>query len=276
MQNFLQTARIKKNVIAEFVKYIKIAKDSEKTARTEMETFRRTLSFAERYLPWLLFILDFDCSKILKYRELKKTYNIAALSVQTMTDRTNQEIKDFDRMVKSHLTSTDPAYQKLLVPYNASLEMKKAVDVYLTEIEEAESSVSSAKGMETMDMFSSNKTVSFLSYAQNSSASSEIDDVTNGTPAFVAAMKKYGESLQNFQLSKIDIGISDLVDTISDFCFDGFDFMSICTLSQLSDAGDQLETIKSEVEKVRDVVTKNLEASNKLLLDYKKQFELSI
>lgn len=110
-------------------------------------------------------------------------------------------------------------------------------------LENAESALSSAKSMETLDAVSSNKGISIMSSASTSSARSAIDDARRAVNALAEATDALSGDLRT---------VDDGFDLVLDMALDmPFDFVSFMNISKLASAQDDCERVRAAVEERR-------------------------
>jgi hypothetical protein len=251
-----------------------IRSKSDEAARTAQESKRvqaeanrlwGTMNFRERNLGgWF----GGDKTKVARHRELQTKVS----ELDSKASDLRSEVKKFDAQAKkaidNHLREHDRDYQELLQPHDEASKVKKAVDAFLGKIDNALSEIDDAQGMETLDLFTKNKGISVLSYMENSEASDAVEAVQQAAKPFQKAVDAYNGFLKGYQAPQVHAEIGDGIDLVFDFVFDGFDFMSIFTLSALSDAEDSLEEARGKVAEVDKIVSGHLDKTSKAVLAY--------
>lgn len=230
------------------------------------------MNFRERYL-WGWFGGDKD--NVAKHKELvnlKEQFTAAATDIQHEIDILDQ---DADSRLDKELRAQDGAYQSLLIPYEAAQELKEAVDAFLGKFANTQKEIDEAQTMETFDLFTSNKGIAVLSYLENDEAKEALEDIESAAPAFQEAVEKYNGRIKSADLPKLSSDIGDGIDLAFDFIFDGFDFMSIFTLSALDDAEEDLGTARKKVEQVDEMVTAHLDKAETAVKSYIRQLRLT-
>lgn len=225
----------------------------------------QAMNFRERYLGGWFWG---DVTKSTKYHEMRATTKqLSSKSDVLLLEAANLNTKVIE-VIKSDLDSQDNDYQKLLGPHLAALKIKEAVDTFLDKINTALSEVDDAQSMETLDLFSSNKGISIVSYMENEEAKEAIRQAQGSVETFQLAINDYNFYLKGRQAPKIDADICDGIDLILDLGLDGFDFMSLFTLSALGDAEDNLQEARGKVVEVEAIVSAHLEATSRATSDY--------
>lgn len=213
------------------------------------------MNFRERYLRgWF----GGDTKKVAKYKStviLKEEYETAAADIVSEIDLIDADIV---KRIDTELRLNDISFQKLVVPLEAVQTLKNAIDTILKEIDEALSEVDEAETMETFDLVSSNAGISLLSYLENAEAAEEIEDVEKAMPAFQKALRDYNSKIKAIDVSEFSAEINDGWDLAFDLVFDGFDFMSIFTLSALDNAETQLKEVRSKVEEIESMADQHM------------------
>lgn len=136
--------------------------------------------------------------------------------------------------------------------YNIIHKTKKAGDNVLTEIEEARSAIGSAKSMETVDMFTKDKTISMLSSMSTNTARSEVNDVG-------PAIERFKKELEYTRLKVNEVQMDSLWTTL-DFVFDMSDngfmdtFSSFMVLNSLGNTDSQLYNVAVTVEDIMKAI----------------------
>lgn len=170
-----------------------------------------------------------------------------------------------DQIVKHNFYYTKDSTYRII--HNQTQEWEEAVSRYqnvLSEINEAQSAVSSAQTMEVVDMFSKNKGISVLSSISNSSASGEIRDINPAISRLKDQLQKLSESQP--QLAK-EIEVSDTLDLITDLAFDfSFDFMSVFSYMKLSSAGSDLDSLERDLRPLGDKINSTYKKHEELRL----------
>lgn len=230
------------------------------------------MNFRERYL-WGWF--GGDKKNVARHKELvdlTEQFTSAAADIQHeigIIDR------DADSRIDGELRARDTEYQTLLVPYEAAQELKEAVDEFLGKIATAKKEIDEAQGMEAFDLVTKNKGISIMSSIENGQAKAAVKEVKRAAPAFEEAVKTYNNRIKEIDLSNISSNFGDGVDLIFDFVFDGFDFMSLFTLSALDSSEKKLLKARGKVEEVDEMVTGQLDKAETAVKSYVRQARLS-
>jgi hypothetical protein len=212
------------------------------------------MNFREKYLGgWF----GGDKHNVRQYRTLER-------DIANMTDRIDHlgwEKMNFDHLigllVHSELSKNDPVFQKLLEPYQEASDMKSEIDKFVESIQNALKEVDDAQSTETMDLLSGNKAISLLSHMENDEASMAIRNVGRMIPLFQKALTEYNGFIKNYEAPTL-VEIDDFTDLMFDLALDGFDFMSIFTLSAIDEAENALREALQKVEEVDKIVTDHL------------------
>lgn len=233
--------------------------------QAEATRFWSTMNFRERN-----FAGGFggDRTKVARYREFQTLIaelDSKAIGLQREVEELNTQVAS---IIGDHLGHHDADYQLLLQSYDAASTMKEAVDTFIGKIQQAISEVSNAKGMETLDLFTKSKTISVLSYMGNSGANNAIRAVQKATDPFQKALDRYNEFLGSYQAPQLSSEISDGVDLVFDVVFDGFDFMSLFTLSALGNADSRLRSARTKVAEVDMIVSDHRDRTSRAVLAY--------
>lgn len=249
------------------LKSAEAARISEESAfaRAEADHLRDTMNFRERNLGgWF----GGDRGKVAKVRELETKVAEFDLQASGLRQESEKCESDLKAIIDSHLRNCDESYRVLVQPYDRAAKMKDAIDVFLEKIDSALSEIGDAQGMETLDLLSSNKGISVLSYMENSEASDAIDEVRAAAETFQKAVAAYDDFLESYRSPRIEAEIGDGIDLALDFALDGFDFMSIFTLSALGDAEDELGGIREKANEFKKVVSSHFMKAEKAVSAY--------
>lgn len=157
--------------------------------------------------------------------------------------------------------------------YDVVAKTKKSGDYALSEIDSAISSISSAETMETLDMFTSNKAISFISTTSNYDAKSSIDDASS-------AIIKFKTNLESMKLKVEEIKETSSIESL-DFFFDmffdnsAFDLIGgFMVLDALGNAKDELFSAREKVASVmNELVNKEYQEIQKRKLDHDNLFD---
>lgn len=231
------------------------AEENRGEKQQEAARLYENMGWRERYIGgWL----GGDRDTVRQYREL----NTLAAQFNAAAGEKREEVKDLDQdvveKIHEYLQQSDAAFRALLVPQKAAQDLQDAVAGFLETIDHALSEIDDAQGMETMDMFSKNKGISFMSTIANSEAKTAIRAVESAAPAFQQAVERYGDTIKHVDLGDLKAEIGDTMDLVFDLAFDGFDFMSMFTLSALGDAEDSLQSARAKVDEVGDMAARHL------------------
>lgn len=241
------------------------ATKESKRVQAEADRLWGTMNFRERNLgSWF----GGDKTKVVRHRELQakvSELDSKASDLRSKVEKLDTQVK---KVIDGHLRENDVDYQSLLQPYNAATTMKEAVDAFLGKIRRALSEIGDAQGMEMIDLFTKSKAISVLSYMENSEANDAIKATQRAAKPFQEAVENYNGFLKGYQAPQVIAEIGDGIDLVFDFVFDGFDFMSLFTLSALGDAESRLRSARGKVAEVDKIVSGHLDKTNKAVLAY--------
>lgn len=231
------------------------AEENRAQKQQEAEKLYETMGWRERYIRGFL---GGDRDAVRRHRELTGlTAHFNTIAAQKREDANILDQQLCER-VHEHLRQNDAAFRSLLVPQRAAQELQDAVAGFLSTIDSALSEIDDAQSMETMDLFSKNKGIALMSTLANSEAKSAIRAVEEAAPDFQRAVDTYNETMKKVDLGDLKFEIGDTMDLVFDLAFDGFDFMSIFTLSALGDAEDGLKAARAKVDEVGDIAATHL------------------
>ncbi len=218
-------------------------------AQTEYESIYSQMNIREKYFGgWF----GGDKSIVQRSNGLEESilgYDLEINQTKAVVQTTDSKINE---VIKSYLVQNDSTYQQLHAVFENVEEVSKAVDLYMRRINFALSEISDAQGMETFDLFTKSTAISVLSYMENSEAQEAVNVVKNGTKPFQDSLQKYNGFLKSTPIAGLgNVNIEDGIDLMFDFIFDGFDFMSLFTLSSLSNAESELWQLHSKVSEVQ-------------------------
>ncbi|MBI2083540.1 MAG: hypothetical protein HYT76_08210 [Deltaproteobacteria bacterium] len=129
-------------------------------------------------------------------------------------------------------------------------QIEKEGNRLIHKIDEAVDEIDDAQGMETLDLLTDSKAVSFFSTMSTSEADDAIQTVTHHAERFQARLREYNEFAQDSSLPEVE-GVSDCLDLALDLILDGgFDFMSCLNLFSLGEAEDNLDTLRGSVTQI--------------------------
>ncbi|NTW14341.1 MAG: hypothetical protein HGA31_04915 [Candidatus Moranbacteria bacterium] len=223
--------------------------------RSRVESMYASLNFRERHLGgWF----GGDREKVGAYMNLLAKRDQLSLQDATLREAANRAENEVQSLMGRYLKENDSDYRDLLVPYEAAVKVRQAVDSILERIEAALSSISSAETLETFDLCSSGIGMSAMSYMQNDDANSAIESVRSEIPSLQAALRQYDGFLETGRVPAVDAKIDDLTDFASDMIFDGVDFMSIFTLSVLDDAESQMTAARSKIRELKKIIDRHV------------------
>ena len=244
------------------------AKEQQAENQMKLDALEATMNIREKYLAgWF----GGDKDGVAQRRNLAEMVEALDTQSSEFTKLANLRDGQIVKTLDEYLRRNDGTYQKLVVPKDAAERLKLAVDEFKGLIEHALSEIDSAQSMETMDMFTKNKGISLMSYAANSDASSAIGDVKRAAPDFQAAVEGYTEAIKGFDAKAVRADIGDGMDLFFDFAFDGFDFMSMFTLSALGSAESDMEGLRGQVQEIDDHVSKNMQDAEAATAAYIKR-----
>lgn len=233
--------------------------------RVEVDSIWNQMNFRERYLEaWF----GGDKKKLLNYRTQRGMIPGLVSKLEALQNAVAELDDQVSSILDDYLRKHDSSYQALLLPYEQAQRMRASVDSFLTTIDRALRQIGSAQSMETMDLFSKSAGISVLSTMANSDASSMIDAVRREAGPFQTALDSYNGFLEGYQAPQVDAEISDTIDLVFDIVLDGFDFLSIFTLSRLGDAESQLRAARDKVMNVNWIVGDHLNKATELVNRY--------
>jgi hypothetical protein len=149
--------------------------------------------------------------------------------------------------VAAHLAENDPEFRDLDQRRAAAGKVKAAADELLEAIDHALGEVDDAQGTETLDLVSKDKGISILSHLENDEANEAIGEVKDAAQRFRAALESYNGGIKEKLSQETGVErINDDIDLVLDLVGDGFDFMSLFTLSQLNDAEEALNEFRGK------------------------------
>lgn len=196
---------------------------------------------------------------------LNQYYNILKKENFSRTNLYNHE----EKLKHDHHYYRTPIYRKTVDMYKKWKDAENNLDSLQNQIRTALSSIDSAQFTETIDLFSKNKGLSVLSSINTSSANDDIRRVKQK----LVTLKENLESLKEEQLhfSQSLKEVNDFPDLVIDLVFDfGFDFTSIMSLFNLSDAEDSLKSLRSKTNSIensiKEQVSKYYAAKNDILI----------
>ena len=193
-----------------------------------------------------------DKKKVEKASSLRKDLRDIDIKISDSKRDLKAREEQLYHTIKTTLISNDPCFKSLSEILDKVTSVRGVTENYLDKIESALSDISSAQTTETLDLFSDNDAISFMSSMNNSSAQSAIDSVKGATPGFQKALTEYGGFMRGVSVSTEFTDVSDTFDLILDFALDGgIDFMSFLALSSLSSAESELSNLKTEVLKAK-------------------------
>lgn len=240
------------------------AETQSRTAEFAAESIYAEMGFWDRY-----FFGAFGNKAVISarngQRSLQEKFNAEAQQFNNAANVLNDSI---DSKIGEYLLGADKNYKELVAAQSVSEAMKSEVDNFRAVVDEAISSVTSAQGMETMDLVSKSTAISLMSTGSNAVASGDIEEVREALPAFQKAVQKYNAGMNSVKGVQLDTDIQDGLDLAFDLAMDGFDFMSAFTLSKLNDAQEELEELSEKVQSIDDNVQANLDRAGKAMKSY--------
>lgn len=226
----------------------------------EADKMRDSMGWREKHLPrWMAKLVGGNTSAIDRYAA--KMDNVSAEDKQARSygDKADTINSSVINAVSDFLNRNDQNYRNILIPLAAANEFKSSIGKFKGLIRHALSEIDDAQSMETMDMFTKNKGISLMSTFANGDARDAVNRVKSAAPTFEAAAQKYQESYRDFSVGKIEAEFGDLTDLVFDFMFDGFDFMSIFSLSALGSAEDNMEKVQRQVKSIESTVDEQID-----------------
>lgn len=211
----------------------------------EMDSLRLRMGWREKYFRgWF----GGDKQLVREARQLKIELKESSLEQEAQKTAIEKAECACVEAVAGHLMENDPEYRDLSQRCLEVGKVKAAADALVEAIDRALEEIDDAQGMETLDLVSKNKGISILSHLENAEASAAIDGVKEAARKFQEALESHKGVIEE-RLAQ-DTGaarINDDIDLVLDLVGDGFDFMSLFTLSQLSDAEDSLNEFKEKI-----------------------------
>lgn len=148
------------------------------------------------------------------------------------------------------LHTLEVKHKSLLQLRDSVKSIKAYGDRTLQSIQNAIDKIDSAQGMETLDMFTDNKTLSLLSSIENSSASDAVSDARRSINSFLAHIKEHQNRVTQPEFS-ITI---EMIDLAFDFSFGGmYDMIGSVMSSIALDHAEQ--RLREAYEDVQDIVS---------------------
>ena len=233
--------------------------EKQQDSQTLADKIRDRMGWRERYLPqWLAGFLGGNTSVMQEYQD----QDSVTKDFEAKASKHGHTAYKIDLSIIEHISAFlrdhDQDFRNILIPLEAADEFKQSIGKFKGLISTALSEIDDAQSMETMDMFTKNKGISLMSTFANSDARDAVNRVKSAAPAFEAAAQKYQESYKDFSVGKIQAGFGDMTDLVFDFMFDGFDFMSIFSLSALGNAEDNMEKVKHQVKDIENTVDEQI------------------
>lgn len=245
------------------------AQAQHKNAEARIKSITDSMTFWDKYFfGWFG-----DKQKIVQRNELRilsESFNETAQHLRSKVDSAPDTV---DQTITNYLAQNDETYRLLYKPYAAAQEMRNATRSFMSKIDGALSAISSANNMETLDLFTKSKAISFMSSMENGSASRAISRIKSAAPDFERAVKKYQAANESFRADHVHLrNVDDTLDLVTDLAFDsGLDFMSIFSLSALSSAQSSVRGLKRKVEPVETAVNKAVVHTTSALNDYRRK-----
>lgn len=161
----------------------------------------------------------------------------------------------------------DQNFKNLMNSHKSWLMAIAKYERTIHEINEAQSAISGAQGMEVFDLLSTNKAASFASTIMTSSANSELRDVKSTVEDLMDYLKKLkADEEVKYKNINVDDFFDLAIDLICDF---SFDFSSVMSLLNLSNAEDQLNNLERSLKplgsKIDNLVRQSEDLKNKYL-----------
>lgn len=245
------------------------AEAQHQKAEAGIKTITESMTFWDKYLfGWFG-----DKQKITQRNELRILSESSNSTAQHMRRKVERAPETVDTTITQYLERNDETYRLLKKPYAAAQEMRGATRSFMAKIDGALSAIRSASNMETLDLFTKSKAISFMSSMENGSASSAIRRIKSAAPDFERAVRKYQSANESFRADHVHLrNVDDTLDLVTDLAFDsGLDFMSIFSLSALSAAESSVRGLKRKVQPIESAVNRAVQHTTSALNDYRRK-----
>lgn len=224
-----------------------------------------TMGWRERWLwVWLSRLLGGDSRKVGEYtaaRSLQSEFNARA---DGHMDKFNDCESRAEDALDKHLRATDDDYKALVIPYDASLAMKKTVRAFMSRIDNALREIDQAQNAEMMEMVTPKKNkgmktaMSAMSYMETAQAKEAIAAVNRAAPDFQKAAADYTRELDGFRMPRVNTDMMNTTDFVFDIALGGMDFTSFFALNALQKSEDGMKNAKQKLAQAGAVVDDNL------------------
>jgi hypothetical protein len=224
-----------------------------------------TMGWRERWLwVWLSRLLGGDSRKVGEYtaaRSLQSEFNARA---DGHMDKFNDCESRAEDALDKHLRATDDDYKALVIPYDASLAMKKTVRAFMSRIDNALREIDQAQNAEMMEMVTPKKNkgmktaMSAMSYMETAQAKEAIAAVNRAAPDFQKAAADYTRELDGFRMPRVNTDMMNTTDFVFDIALGGMDFTSFFALNALQKSEDGMKNAKQKLAQAGAVVDENL------------------
>lgn len=236
-----------------------------KAIKTQITRLKTGMNWAEKNLwRWLARLLGGDAAKIdgLKTKEKRQEY-LQGLLHKEKTEAQTADGAVLDKIDKWLIANNAKFAQLRLVETQLNKMVCKG-ETCLTKIAAALEEVDEAETMELIDMASSNKGISALSYLETSDADDAARDAQREVRRYIKAVKELKTKLE---MQAVQIrNVSDTIDLAVDLVFDfSFDFLSVFNFFALGDLKDDLGEIQTQVTEIHQSFTRQHESLRKEL-----------
>lgn len=264
MNNILGDRSMLLNLINDYKIFERNKKEEIKKTKTVISEYEVILiDFTAEYKAINFFKRLFSFAKRKQLKELKAFIaEKETLSIQYSKEIVSEKQSLYDHYTNQLIMSNqenntkyediNKRVQLATDLYNTINKTKKAGDYVLKEISEARSAISSAKSMETLDMFTKNKGISMMSSMSTSTARSEVNDV-------MPAINQFKKELEYTRLKVNEVQLDSSWTTL-DFIFDMSDngfmdtFSSFMVLNSLGNTDGQLYNVAMKVEEIMKTI----------------------
>jgi DNA repair exonuclease SbcCD ATPase subunit len=241
---FRQQLRVLESAVSRCQDGLKKIKSRKLRLCGQLDGIRRQMGWREKYFcGWF----GGDKRLVQEARETKVELADALVEEEAQSAAIETAERECLAAVAAHLAEHDQEFRSLDQRYSEVSKVKSAADELSETIDRALSEIDDAESMETLDLVSKNKGIAILSHLENDEANEAIGEVKLAAQRFQAALETYNSTVKEGCRQMTAVGrINDDIDLVLDLIGDGFDFMSLFTLSQLSDAEDALNEMQEK------------------------------
>lgn len=237
------------SLILEHFQYIKSLRDK---ISLETSNFEEKLPFFDKYF-WGILGNKENNKTLSLFEELstKSSIEVAAVSLLVSKDL-REELSKIERsLIHNKLMSEDESYFDNQALFENLSNSQRDLKTLIEEADKVISSISSSEGMETLDMFTSNKGIALMSTISTSSTSDDI--------------KNFQESLNRFyDNNRETLETLNIIDFVGDMLDVGFGFDIVLGFMQLSSLGEAKSQIKEVKEELSRELSELISQSNKV------------